>query len=54
LSLTPVPDGVADILLWRLAVDVAEAHQPQPTRPQRCTSLLCVDELALLDARAVA
>jgi len=35
----PVPADVADILLWRLAVDVAAAHQPGPDG--RCSSLLC-------------
>lgn len=37
----PVPDSVGDLLLWRLAVDVAAAHQPGPDG--RCTSLLCAD-----------
>lgn len=38
----PVPDSVGDILLWRLAVDVAAAHRPGPDG--RCTSLLCTDQ----------
>lgn len=38
----PVPDTVGDLLLWRLAVDVAAAHQPGPDR--RCTSPLCTDQ----------
>jgi hypothetical protein len=35
----PVPANVADLLLWRLAVDVAAAHQLG--HDGRCSSLLC-------------
>jgi hypothetical protein len=34
-----VPDDVTDILLWRLAVDVAANHQPD--RFGRCANLRC-------------
>jgi hypothetical protein len=40
----PVPAHVADILLWRLAVDVAAAHQPG--HDGRCSSMLCASQLA--------
>ncbi|MEH0934819.1 hypothetical protein [Micromonospora psammae] len=33
------PAGVTDPLLWRLAVDVVDAHQPDATG--RCDNLLC-------------
>ncbi|TDC76339.1 hypothetical protein E1193_24035 [Micromonospora sp. KC606] len=33
------PDGVTDPLLWRLAADVTEAHQPDETG--HCDNLLC-------------
>ncbi|SCG43245.1 hypothetical protein [Micromonospora coxensis] len=33
------PAGVTDPLLWRLAADVAQAHQPD--RTGRCDNLLC-------------
>ncbi|TDC34091.1 hypothetical protein [Micromonospora sp. KC213] len=33
------PEGVTDPLLWRLATDVAEAHQPDETG--HCDNLLC-------------
>ncbi|WP_050777824.1 hypothetical protein [Micromonospora sp. ATCC 39149] len=35
---------MTDTLLWRLAYDVAEAHQPDGTG--RCRSLLCGDQEA--------
>lgn len=35
----PVPADVDDILLWRLSIDVAAAHEQGPRG--RCTSLLC-------------
>jgi hypothetical protein len=38
----PVPADVTDLLLWRLGVDVAAAHQPGPDG--RCRSLLCATE----------
>lgn len=38
----PVPADVDDILLWRLALDVATAHRPG--HDGRCTSLLCAAE----------
>ncbi|MFJ6194677.1 hypothetical protein [Micromonospora sp. NPDC092111] len=34
-----VPAGVTDPLLWRLALDVIEAHHPD--RTGHCDSLLC-------------
>ncbi|MEE6260140.1 hypothetical protein [Plantactinospora sonchi] len=39
-----VPRDVTDVLLWRMAARVVAAHQPQPGRPSRCTSLLCVGQ----------
>ncbi|SCF13013.1 hypothetical protein GA0070558_13113 [Micromonospora haikouensis] len=36
---TAPPSDVTDTLLWRLAYDVAEAHQPDATG--RCQNLLC-------------
>ncbi|MEV0610845.1 hypothetical protein AB0I61_31250 [Polymorphospora rubra] len=39
-----VPADVTDVLLWRLAAKVIAAHQPQPERPTRCTSLLCTGQ----------
>ncbi|MEU2611058.1 hypothetical protein ABZ570_05620 [Micromonospora sp. NPDC007271] len=39
-----LPDDVTDPLLWRLAYDVAEAHQPDEAG--RCPSLLCADQSA--------
>jgi hypothetical protein len=38
----PVAPDVGDILLWRLAVDVAATHQPGPGG--RCASLLCTGQ----------
>jgi hypothetical protein len=38
----PVAPHAGDILLWRLAVDVAAAHQPGPDG--RCGSLLCTGQ----------
>lgn len=38
-----VPDGVADVLLWRLAVDVLAAHQADGAGS--CGSLLCSGEV---------
>jgi hypothetical protein len=37
-----VPADVTDLLLWRLAVDVAAAHQPG--EDGRCGNLLCATE----------
>ncbi|MEU8264623.1 hypothetical protein AB0C02_28895 [Micromonospora sp. NPDC048999] len=37
-----LPEDVTDPLLWRLAYDVAVAHQPDATG--RCPSLLCVHQ----------
>jgi hypothetical protein len=37
-----LPDDVTDPLLWRVAYDVATAHQPDATGA--CTSPLCVDQ----------
>ncbi|MEU3453483.1 hypothetical protein ABZ671_07755 [Micromonospora sp. NPDC006766] len=39
-----LPDDVTDPLLWRLAYDVAVAHQPDATG--RCPSLLCAKQSA--------
>lgn len=41
----PVPADVTDVLLWRLAVDVAAAHQPDPHDPNRCVHLRCKGEV---------
>lgn len=38
----PVPDDVADVLLWRLAVDVMIEHQPGSDG--HCANLRCADE----------
>ncbi|MET7403461.1 hypothetical protein ABZS66_59315 [Dactylosporangium sp. NPDC005572] len=38
----PVPDGVVDIMLWRLAFDVAVEHQRGPDGD--CTNLRCTGE----------
>lgn len=38
----PVPADIHDVLLWRLAVDVASAHRPGPDG--RCTNLLCAGQ----------
>ncbi|MGC4857119.1 hypothetical protein ACLQ24_28050 [Micromonospora sp. DT4] len=37
-----LPSDVTDPLLWRLAVDVATAHQPGPDN--RCVNLQCADQ----------
>ncbi|MEU5726486.1 MULTISPECIES: hypothetical protein [unclassified Micromonospora] len=37
-----LPDDVIDTLLWRVAYDVAAAHQPDATGA--CASPLCVDQ----------
>ncbi|MGC1214852.1 MAG: hypothetical protein WA890_26785 [Micromonospora sp.] len=37
-----LPDDVTDPLLWRLAYDVAAAHQPDESG--RCPSLLCAHQ----------
>ena len=37
-----LPDDVTDPLLWRLAYDVAAAHQPDERG--RCPSLLCAGQ----------
>lgn len=39
--LAVVPDDVTDPLLWRLALDVASAHQPENGR---CRNLQCADQ----------
>ncbi|MEV7227256.1 hypothetical protein AB0M79_09565 [Polymorphospora sp. NPDC051019] len=39
-----VPADVTDVLLWRMAAKVIAAHQPQPERSTRCTSLLCIGQ----------
>ncbi|SCF08509.1 hypothetical protein GA0074695_3356 [Micromonospora viridifaciens] len=39
-----LPDDVTDPLLWRLAYDVAVAHQPDAAG--RCPSLLCAQQSA--------
>lgn len=38
----PVPPEVHDVLLWRLAIDVAWAHRPGHNG--RCASLLCANQ----------
>ncbi|MBY8875622.1 hypothetical protein K7640_27715 [Micromonospora sp. PLK6-60] len=38
----PLPGGVTDPLLWRLAEDVAAAHQPDGR--DGCRNLLCAGE----------
>jgi hypothetical protein len=38
-----VPADVTDVLLWRLAIDVATAHQHDPDG--RCTNLRCADQI---------
>jgi hypothetical protein len=35
------PRQVTDVLLWRLAHQVAAAHQSDPARPGRCGNLGC-------------
>lgn len=37
------PDGVTDPLLWGLALDVADAHQPDEGGAD-CTNLLCAGQ----------
>ncbi|MFI0794380.1 hypothetical protein ACH4OY_17110 [Micromonospora rubida] len=39
---------MTDLLLWRLAYDVAEAHQPDETG--RCRNLLCAAQQAPCEA----
>lgn len=41
-QLAETPDDVTDPLLWRLALDVADAHQPGADG--RCTNTLCAGE----------
>lgn len=36
-----VPTDVTDIMLWRLAIAVAENHRSDPRDPQRCVNLRC-------------
>ena len=38
----PVPDDVTDVMLWRLAFDVAVEHQPDPNGD--CTNLRCAGQ----------
>ena len=38
------PEDVTDVLLWKLANDVAANHQPDPHRPDRCANLRCAHE----------
>ena len=44
------PDDVTDPLLWRLAVDVADAHQPGAAG--RCGNPLCADQTGPCEALA--
>jgi len=39
-----VPPDVTDVMLWRLARQVAESHRPDPNDPTRCTNLRCAHE----------
>jgi hypothetical protein len=39
------PDDVVDVLLRRLAQEVAANHQPHPHNPARCTNLRCTTEV---------
>ncbi|HEY8534271.1 MAG TPA: hypothetical protein VIL44_10460 [Micromonospora sp.] len=39
-----VPPDVTDIMLWRLASQVAESHRPDPNDPTRCSNLRCARE----------
>ncbi|MGC4806802.1 hypothetical protein [Micromonospora sp. DT233] len=43
-----VPSDVTDLLLWRLAYDVAAAHQPDESG--RCPNLLCNHQPAPCEA----
>ncbi|SCL33914.1 hypothetical protein GA0070624_4855 [Micromonospora rhizosphaerae] len=43
-----LPDDVTDPLLWRMAYDVARAHQPD--EEGRCPSPLCAQQSAPCDA----
>lgn len=45
---TAAPDDVTDPLLWRLAVDVADAHQPDEAG--RCGNPLCAGQTGPCDA----
>ncbi|MEV5692232.1 hypothetical protein [Micromonospora globbae] len=51
-ALAVLPDDVTDPLLWRLAFDVASAHQPD--QYGNCRNLQCSDQRGMCVARRTA
>ncbi|GAB2960989.1 hypothetical protein GCM10027280_57290 [Micromonospora polyrhachis] len=47
-ALASIPDDVTDPLLWRLALDVAAAHQPD--EDGNCRNLQCVSQRGMCSA----